>query len=188
MSVIDLILLGIVIEAPTSAYEIQKDVEAHHLSLWARVSTPSIYKKVIQLREKGYLNSEVIREGNMPEKTVYSITESGRSYFEQLMAHYAAQPVVPIFDFNVVIANLSRLSPRRGRELVAEIAASIDRSAAALAQLRELYGDMPYRGRAIIEQQQQVLQALSDWVRDFAPRWEAEECEAPEGQTGGGVE
>ena len=186
MSVIDLILLGIVIEVPASAYEIQKDVEAHHLSRWARVSTPSIYKKVIQLREKGYLNSEVIREGNMPEKTVYSITESGRTYFEQLMAHYAAQPVVPVFDFNVVIANLSRLSPRRGRELVAEIAAGIDRSAAALAQLSELYGDMPYRGRAIIEQQQQVLQALSDWVRDFAPRWEA--CEAPEGQTGGGVQ
>lgn len=177
MSVIDLILLGIVIEAPASAYEIQKDVEAHHLSRWARVSTPSIYKKVIQLREKGYLDSEVIREGNMPEKTVYSITESGRAYFEQLMAHYAAQPVMPLFDFNVVIANLSRLSAGRGRELVSEIAASIEQSAAALAQLHDLYGDMPYRGRAIIEQQQGVLQALSDWVRDFAPRWEAEEGE-----------
>lgn len=174
MSVIDLILLGMVMEAPASAYEIQKDVEAHHFSRWAKVSTPSIYKKVIHLKQKGYLDSEVVREGNMPEKTVYRITESGQAYFEQLMAHFAAQPVAPIFDFNAVVANLSRVSPERGRRLVADMVESIDRSAAELSQLRELYADIPHRGRAIIEQQQRVLEALMEWARAFEQSWEDE--------------
>lgn len=32
MSSIDLVILGIVLEKPQSAYDIQKDVEYHHLS------------------------------------------------------------------------------------------------------------------------------------------------------------
>lgn len=174
MSVIDLILLGMVMERPASAYEIQKDVEAHHLSRWAKVSTPSIYKKVIQLKGKGYLNSDVVREGNMPEKTVYRITDSGRAYFMELMERMAAQPVALLFDFNAVIANLSRVSPEQGRKLTGEIEASLRRSAAELEQWREEYAEIPHRGRAIIEQQQRVVEALLDWTREFARHWEEE--------------
>lgn len=42
MSSIDLVILGIVIEKPQSAYDIQKDVEYHHFSKWAKISVPSI--------------------------------------------------------------------------------------------------------------------------------------------------
>ena len=53
MASIDLVILGIVLEKPQSAYEIQKDVEYHHFSRWTKVSVPSIYRKVRQLSEKG---------------------------------------------------------------------------------------------------------------------------------------
>ena len=49
MASIDLVILGIVLEKPQSAYEIQKDVEYHHFSRWTKVSVPSIYRKVRQL-------------------------------------------------------------------------------------------------------------------------------------------
>ena len=58
MSSIDLLILGMVLERPMSAYELQKDVEAHHLSRWTKISTPSVYKKTLQLRERGYLSGE----------------------------------------------------------------------------------------------------------------------------------
>ena len=54
MSSIDLVVLGIVLEKPQSAYDIQKDVEYHNLSKWTKISVPSIYRKVLQLKEKGY--------------------------------------------------------------------------------------------------------------------------------------
>ena len=44
MSSIDLVILGIVLEKPQSAYDIQKDVEYHHFSRWTKISVPSIYQ------------------------------------------------------------------------------------------------------------------------------------------------
>ena len=55
MSSIDLVILGIVLEQPQSAYDIQKDIEYHNFSRWTKISIPSVYKKVLQLKEKGYL-------------------------------------------------------------------------------------------------------------------------------------
>lgn len=63
MSSIDLVIRGMLLEKPQSAYMIQKDVEAHHFSRWTKASTPSIYKKVLQLKAKGYLQSESVKEG-----------------------------------------------------------------------------------------------------------------------------
>ena len=54
MATIDLIVLGILKKESLSAYDIQKLVEYRNISKWVKISTPSIYKKVIQLEEKGY--------------------------------------------------------------------------------------------------------------------------------------
>lgn len=75
MATIDLIVLGIVKKEPLSAYDIQKLVEYRNISRWVKISTPSIYKKVIQLEKKGFIKSTMIKEGNMAEKAVYSLTE-----------------------------------------------------------------------------------------------------------------
>ena len=53
MATIDLIVLGMLKKESLSAYDIQKLVEYRNISRWVKISTPSIYKKVIQLEEKG---------------------------------------------------------------------------------------------------------------------------------------
>ena len=85
MSSIDLVILGIVLEKPQSAYDIQKDIEYHNFSRWTKISIPSVYKKVLQLKEKGYLTSDVVKGERFAEKAIYSITDAGRAYFETLM-------------------------------------------------------------------------------------------------------
>ena len=55
MATIDLIVLGMLKKEPMSAYDIQKLVEYRNISKWVKISTPSIYKKAIQLEEKGLL-------------------------------------------------------------------------------------------------------------------------------------
>ena len=74
MATIDLIVLGMLKKEPLSAYDIQKLVDYRNISKWVKISTPSIYKKVLQLEEKGYVQSRPVREGKMPEKAVYSLT------------------------------------------------------------------------------------------------------------------
>ena len=53
MATIDLIVLGMLKTSALSAYDIQKLVEYRNISKWVKISTPSIYKKVLQLEEKG---------------------------------------------------------------------------------------------------------------------------------------
>ena len=93
MSSIDLVILGIVMEKPQSAYDIQKDVEYHHLSRWTKISVPSIYRKVLQMNEQGYLKSSIVKGDKFADKAVYSITDKGWAYFGQLMETYADQKV-----------------------------------------------------------------------------------------------
>ena len=65
MATIDLIVLGILKKEPMSAYDIQKLVEYRNISKWVKISTPSIYKKVIQLEEKGYISSHTENAGEI---------------------------------------------------------------------------------------------------------------------------
>lgn len=84
MATIDLIVLGIVKKEPLSAYDIQKLVEYRNISRWVKISTPSIYKKVIQLEQKGFIRGTMIKEGNMAEKAVYSLTEERRRGIQEI--------------------------------------------------------------------------------------------------------
>ena len=48
MATIDLIVLGMLKKETLSAYDLKKLVEYLNISKWVKISTPSIYKKVIQ--------------------------------------------------------------------------------------------------------------------------------------------
>ena len=128
MSSIDLVILGIVLEKPQSAYDIQKDVEYHHLSRWTKISVPSIYRKVLQLSEKGYLKSNVVKGDRFADKAVYSITDKGRKYFNELMSTYASESIPLLFDFNVVITNLNKVSKDETLKLISKLRTIIQSS------------------------------------------------------------
>ena len=112
MSSIDLVILGIVLEKPQSAYDIQKDVEYHHLSRWTKISVPSIYRKVLQLSDKGYLQSDIVKGDKLADKAIYSITDQGRAYFKELMASCAAGPWKTAMPGRCSVARTSPLVQR----------------------------------------------------------------------------
>lgn len=167
MSSIDLVILGIVLEKPQSAYDIQKDVEYHHLSRWAKVSVPSIYRKVIQLNEKGYLQSSIVKGDKYADKAVYSITDEGKAYFKKLMNTYSTQAIPLLFDFNVVIANLNKVSKEEALELIAELKENITFSIKTNGEYAVEYADIPFVGRTIIEQQIILYNSLLEWLDNF---------------------
>ncbi len=174
MSSIDLVILGIVLEKSQSAYDIQKDVEFHHLSRWTKISTPTIYRKVLQLSEKGYLSSNTVKGDRFADKAVYSITDKGRAYFQELMVSYASQPVSLQFDFNVVIANLNKVGRDEALELVADLRKSIRSFREANEVYAVEYADIPFVGRAIIEQQRLIYDALLEWLDSFERQFREE--------------
>ena len=99
---------------------------------------PSVYRKVLELKKKGYLESRSVKGERFSDKTVYAITDTGRKYFHEEMAACASRG-----------ATL--------RERIRTSAADNERYAAEFA-------DIPLVGRTIFDQQRLVYEALLKWL------------------------
>ena len=167
MATIDLIVLGILKKESLSAYDIQKLVEYRNISKWVKISTPSIYKKVIQLEEKGYITSTQVKEGKMPEKAVYTLTDSGNQQFEKLMLEISGKPINIFLDFNAVIVNIDSLSKEEQKSCIANIESNIKTLKSYLEDnlnLKKEAPKVPEVGLAVLEQQYTLAQAIETWI------------------------
>ena len=174
MATIDLIVLGMLKKQPLSAYDIQKLVEYRNISKWVKISTPSIYKKVIQLEEKGLLQSVPVRETNMPEKAVYSLTANGEQEFERLMEELSAQPIRMFLDFNAVIVNLDSVPLEMQESCVASIEKNVQDLKTYLEEnLREKENapEVPEIGMAVLRQQFVLAETIGIWIEELKKRF-----------------
>lgn len=167
MAAIDLIVLGMLKQESLSAYKIQKQVEYRNISKWVKISTPSIYKKVIQLEEKGLITSHTEKDGKMPEKAVYSLTDAGNEEFEKLMLEISCKPINIFLDFNAVIVNLDSMTKKRQRECLDHIESNIKVLKSCLEEniaIKEHVSDIPATGMAVLHQQFLLVQAIEEWI------------------------
>ena len=167
MSAIDLVILGMLKKKPMGAYELQKLVEYRSISKWVKISTPSIYKKVLQLEENGFVTSRFEREGNMPEKAVYSLTDEGKKEFEHLMLDLSRRPVRLFLDCNAVAVNLDSVPKKKRQECVQNIFQSVQDLKAELAEhlaQKQDAPDVPAAGMAVLRQQLLLADALGQWA------------------------
>ena len=167
MATIDLIVLGMLKRESMSAYDIQKLVEYRNISKWVKISTPSIYKKVIQLEEKGLITSRTEKEGKMPEKAVYSLTDAGNEEFEKLMLEISCKPIHIFLDFNAVSVNLESMEKEQQRECLDNIENNISVLKSYLDEnidLKENAPDVPATGMAVLQQQFLLVQAIEEWI------------------------
>lgn len=175
MATIDLIVLGILKRESLSAYEIQKLVEYRNISKWVKISTPSIYKKVIQLEKKGYIKSNLIKEGKMPEKAVYSLTDTGEKEFENLMLKISSKPIHIFLDFNATIVNLSSLPIESQKICLTNIENNIKILKTFLEEnisVKENMPEIPKTGIAVLQQQFILTQAIETWIASLKKSFE----------------
>jgi len=174
MATIDLIVLGMLKKQPLSAYDIQKLVEYRNISKWVKISTPSIYKKVIQLEEKGLLQSVLVRENNMPEKAVYSLTDSGEQEFERLMRELSAQPIRMFLDFNAVIVNLDSVPLEMQKTCIDSIEKNVQDLKTYLEEnlrKKENAPEVPEIGMAVLRQQFVLAETIGIWIEELKKRF-----------------
>lgn len=167
MATIDLIVLGILKKEALSAYDIQKLVEYRNISKWVKISTPSIYKKVLQLEERGYVKSCPVREGKMAEKAVYSLTPAGEKEFERLMQQISSGPVNIFLDFNAVIVNLDSLPKEEQEACLAHIEENVKALKSTIEEnirLKEHLPEIPATGMAVLRQQFALAEAIEQWI------------------------
>lgn len=176
MATIDLIVLGMLKKESLSAYDIQKLVEYRNISKWVKISTPSIYKKVIQLEEKGFIKSNTVKEGKMPEKAVYCLTNTGEKEFEKLMLEISSKPIQIFLDFNAVIVNLDRLSPENQKLCLTDIESNVKMLKTYLEEnirQKENVSEIPETGIAVLQQQFILAGAIETWIASLKENFES---------------
>ncbi|MDF2859022.1 MAG: PadR family transcriptional regulator [Neobacillus sp.] len=79
-----LILLGLLMGQSQHGYQINEFIE-RNLSTVTDMKKPTAYATLDKLNQKGYIDIQLEQEGNRPTRKVYSINESGRTYFYHLL-------------------------------------------------------------------------------------------------------
>ena len=105
---------------------LKKNIEYRNIPRWGKkLVNSSIYKKVLQLESKEYIVSHKEKEGNMPDKAIYTITNKGNDYFNKLMNDISNSDVSLYLDFNVIITNLDLVDDEQKQILVSNIKSKI---------------------------------------------------------------
>ena len=175
MSLIDLFLIGFLVEKPWNAYELAKFIGGHNLQEVSRISTPAVYKNLTKLAQTGYLDVHTTKEGGRPEKKVYSITEQGRTYFLELLHKAATLPIYYHFGCNTVVMHLNKVEKEEAVSLLNMLRETVSHKKVFIDEaVQEHYENTPLVGRAIIRQAQLVNDAMIQWLDEFIEQYKEE--------------
>ncbi len=101
LSKIHTLILGIIDEKPLNPYEIIKLLDYIHVREWFPVAASSVYATIKTLNQKGYITGESKKEGKMPEKTIYSITEAGKKELLTTLKEYLGVTDIDPVKFDI---------------------------------------------------------------------------------------
>jgi len=89
-------LLGLINENPLNAYEITKKLQLMNVKQWYNIADSTVYTTIRTLEKKELISGTVEKVGNMPDRTVYCITEKGKSELLNSLKNSILQ-----FDYDV---------------------------------------------------------------------------------------
>ena len=96
----EILFLGLLMEHPKHGYDIKRQIQ-DELVPFIGLEIKSIYYPLQKMEAAGLIKKETGREGNWPEKFVYSITSKGKKKFEQLIAKSFLSVERPYFPMNL---------------------------------------------------------------------------------------
>lgn len=91
-----LFILGIIANDPINPYTMCKLVNYNRRNLRARMPAQTIFSIIKVLNKKGLISGKRVKNGNMPEMTVYSITAKGKTLLKQNLRLYISFPEDPL--------------------------------------------------------------------------------------------
>ena len=151
LSHITVLILGIIEEKPVNPYEIKKLLDRIQIRKWMPVAVSSVYGTVRELSRKGYCEGMPEKDGNMPEKTVYTITEAGRTALHQSLREYMGSTDLDRKKFQVSALLLCHIERTEAIGILKEKCAMLTETAARLDSMaKNMRGRVPYTGQAMV--------------------------------------
>lgn len=96
----ELLFLGLLKDGPKHGYEIKRQIE-DELFPFVGLKIKSIYYPLRKMEELGLIKKDVGREGNWPEKYIYSLTPKGDKIFDHLITESFVSIERPYFNIDL---------------------------------------------------------------------------------------
>ena len=126
-------------EQPRHPYEVATTLRQRHKHESVRLNYGSLYGVVESLERRGLIEAqETRREGRLPERTVYRLTDAGRIEVHDWLTDLISMPVQDYPAFQAALSFLPALPPQAVAMLLQERAAHLEAELAQAAATREL--------------------------------------------------
>ena len=172
MSTIDLIILGILSEAPMNAYEVTHYISEKQIRRLLKISDPAVYKSRKRMHQNGYLRGKTIKESGLPEKTIYSINAKGKKRLVELMEHYSSNFVPFFIEFNTFIWNLEKIEKKQALRMLHDLTEELKNMKGWIVEHeREAQSSISFPAKMIVKQYSMLISTLVTWSEELIPEY-----------------
>jgi DNA-binding PadR family transcriptional regulator len=166
-----LAVLCCLVERPMHPYEISTTLRSRGKEQSIRLNYGSLYAVVESLQKHGLIAArETSREGRRPERTVYDITEAGRTECEDWLAELLSTPVRNFTSLEAGLSMMALLPPDEVARLLDERSDKLRMELRAIDASLSVSADMGLADLFVIETQlrRAMLVAEFDFVTTLA--------------------
>jgi len=151
LSNIEVILLSIVNEKPSYAYEINKTIECRDMRRWVRIGVASIYQVLKRLEEKEMVYSQKEKEGRMPDRKRYYITEAGKKALVESSKRLLSNLEWYYLDLNVGLETSDVLSREEMTNCLTKRLAIVRSNIRRMKEIFSSEVELPYKKKEIVK-------------------------------------
>lgn len=106
------LILGMLLERPMSPYEMVHLSESINPDFWFSIAEPTFYVYLRRLAKDNLITGQINKQGGMHEKTIYSLSESGRKAVINTFLDFLASDELDPEMLRLVILFLGYLEPK----------------------------------------------------------------------------
>lgn len=115
-----IMLLGLIYEKPLNAYEIIKQLNYMNVKWWFNIADSTVYSTLKNLEKKEFILGTAEKVGNMPDRTVYNLSEKGKKEFRNAVRASVLQFNYDTNIFSIAAFFLNIFTPKEQTELLRE--------------------------------------------------------------------
>lgn len=169
-----LAVLSLCAETPRHPYEMAQVLRQRGKQASIKINFGSLYTVVQNLEKHGFIEAEGIeRDGRRPERTVYAVTEAGRTEMHDWLSELLSVPVKEYPQFEAGLSLAGSLPPDEVEALLRKrLAALEDGLSAQAGVLEECRAVLPDIFLVEAEYALAMQRAESEWLRGLLRRIE----------------
>ncbi|WP_141211023.1 PadR family transcriptional regulator [Enemella dayhoffiae] len=166
-----LVTLAIISEQPRHPYDVYATMRQRREEQTVKLSAGTLYHTINRLAECELL-AEVgtDREGNRPERTVYRITEAGRTALDNKVRDWLREPAQEFPQFPVAIGEIHHLPDDEAAAMLTERIVALDARIETLDLIERFLTDkqVPQRFWLDLDLIRHMTRAERDWCQQTA--------------------